>query len=127
MNDAVFYLQRVGTAARSTGGRSREDEDSTLEQRKREVDEEKYPEFYRKTDRVKGSNQALPKPFGIGIIVQVSAQDREGGSHNRIRVRKMYRPEDTCMTEEEAFAKDINYLLWSNETVSIDPKQLRGK
>ncbi len=51
------------------GGKSRQDDD--LEKRKREVDEEKYPEFYRKTVRVKGSNETISKPFGIGIITQV--------------------------------------------------------
>ncbi len=35
------------------------------------MDEEKYPEFYRKTERVKGSNENIGKPFGVGIISEV--------------------------------------------------------
>ncbi len=91
------------------------------------MDEEKYPEFFRKTERVKGSNEALSKPFGIGIVVQIMSQGREGRKNLKLRVRKMYRPENTCLTQEEAFAKDLNLVFWSDDVISIDWTQLRGR
>jgi len=36
-----------------------------------DVDEEKYPEIYRKSVYVKGSNLDVPKPFQIGRIVEI--------------------------------------------------------
>lgn len=37
-----------------------------------EYDEDKYPEKYRKTDLIKGSNNDTPEPFCIGYVVGIA-------------------------------------------------------
>ena len=39
---------------------------------KTDVDEEKYPEIYRKSVYVKGSNLDVPKPFQIGTYKYIT-------------------------------------------------------
>ncbi len=80
VGDAIFF-----TGGTSAAPRCRR-EDDELERRKAEVDEERYPEFYRKTARVKGSNESLPKPFAIGIVEEINAP-REGKGNIRLKVR----------------------------------------
>ena len=56
-------------------------------------DEVKYPEAYRKTDYVKGCNEATPQPFDVGIIVDVFTPMGSFSVQNlRLKVRSLYRP-----------------------------------
>ena len=59
------------------------------------MDEELYPEAYRKSDYVKGSNDEVPEPFRIACIVKITL--RSGFSKSispediRLTVNKFYR------------------------------------
>ena len=86
---------------------------------KREVvDEEKYPEVYRKfNDRVKGSNFDTPEPFNIGYIKSIFSTSKSklmACVNLQIKVKKLYRPENTHKSELR-FKSDINMLYWSEE------------
>ena len=55
-----------------------------------------YPEFYRKSDHVKGSNDQCPEPYRIGRIEQIFCKkSTESNVFNisqiKIRVQKFYR------------------------------------
>lgn len=83
------------------------------------MDEEIYPEFYRKSsDHVKGSNENTPKPFCIGYIAGIISRSRDKvvlASDICLRIKKMYRPEnthkDTLLTQQI----DLNMVYWSDE------------
>lgn len=92
----------------------------TLRGHKREiVDEEKYPEAYRKfNDRVKGSNIDTPEPFDIGYITSIYSTSKSkllAGVNAYIRVKKMYRPENTHRGEVLKRKSDMNMLFWSDK------------
>jgi DNA (cytosine-5)-methyltransferase 1 len=53
------------------------------------VDEELFPEAYRKSEYVKGSNDEVPEPFRIARIIRIST--RNGFS-------KLVSPEDVRLT-----------------------------
>lgn len=64
--------------------------------RKDEVDEELYPEYYRKSsDYIKGSNLDAPDPFRIGRIKEIFCHRRSNGkpdsSEVKLRLYKFYR------------------------------------
>lgn len=64
--------------------------------RKDDVDEELYPEYYRKSsDYIKGSNLDAPDPFRIGRIKEIFCQRRGNGkpdtSEVKLRLYKFYR------------------------------------
>ncbi|KAL7287133.1 hypothetical protein TKK_0018750 [Trichogramma kaykai] len=97
---------------------------------KREVDEERYPEYYRKFhDRIKGSNYDTPEPFDIGYITRIYATTNVkllAASTLQIRVKKMYRPENT-VRESAKIHSDINLLYWSEEEVDVPFNCVMGK
>ena len=62
----------------------------------RQIDEELYPEVYRKSDYVKGSNDKVPEPFRIARIVKISCSATSKGAPPsaedvRLTVQKFYR------------------------------------
>lgn len=64
--------------------------------RKDDVDEELYPEYYRKSsDYIKGSNLDAPDPFRIGRIKEIFCNKRSNGkpdtSEVKLRLYKFYR------------------------------------
>ncbi|KAL1478241.1 hypothetical protein MTO96_016426 [Rhipicephalus appendiculatus] len=69
--------------------------------KKEDVDEEMYPEYYRKrSEYIKGSNADVPEPFKIGKIVSIYKKSGSGNGKNepemfRLRVKKFYRSENT--------------------------------
>ncbi|TRY63131.1 hypothetical protein TCAL_04277 [Tigriopus californicus] len=94
---------------------------------KRFLDETKYPEYYRKTGHVKGSNVNTPRPFNVGIIEEISSQDHEGLKKVKVLVRRLYRPEDTHMKDYEVLATDYNLLYWSDDFNTVDGSNIQGK
>lgn len=65
-------------------------------QRKEDVDEELYPEYYRKSsDYIKGSNLDAPEPFRVGRIKEIFCTKRSNGKANeadiKLRIYKYYR------------------------------------
>lgn len=64
--------------------------------RKEDVDEDLYPEYYRKSsDYIKGSNLDAPEPFRIGRIKEIFCHRRSNGkpdnSEVKLRLYKFYR------------------------------------
>lgn len=64
--------------------------------RKDDVDEELYPEYYRKSsDYIKGSNLDAPDPFRIGRIKEIYCTRRSNGKPDmaevKLRLYKFYR------------------------------------
>ncbi|XP_043229878.1 DNA (cytosine-5)-methyltransferase 1-like isoform X1 [Amphibalanus amphitrite] len=90
-----------------------------------QVDEEMYPEYYRKqTSYVKGSNEETPEPFRIGRITEIFT-DRAGEVF--IRVTKFYRPEDTFRGAEGSVHNDLHMLYYSGEEVSVPFRLVAGR
>lgn len=66
--------------------------------RKEDVDEDLYPEYYRKSsDYIKGSNLDAPDPFRVGRIKEIFCHRRSNGkpdaSEVKLRLYKFYRYE----------------------------------
>eukprot|EP00095_Tigriopus_kingsejongensis_P000286 maker-scaffold253_size237113-snap-gene-1.26 protein:Tk00286 transcript:maker-scaffold253_size237113-snap-gene-1.26-mRNA-1 annotation:"dna cytosine-5-methyltransferase 1" len=91
------------------------------------ADATKYPEYYRVTGHVKGSNVNTPKPFQIGIVQEILAHDQEGMKKVKVLVRKLFRPEDTCLSRKEVLATDLNLLYWSDVFVTVDGTNVQGQ
>ena len=41
------------------------------------MDEDVYPEYYRKSDYIKGNNDKTPDPFQLAVIKKISERDVE--------------------------------------------------
>jgi len=88
----------------------------------KDVDEDMYPEFYRKTDLKSSkclSNIDTPEPFHIGYINTIYATTTDilvPPSNIFIKVNKMYRPENTHRDLALMEQSDINMVYWSNES-----------
>ncbi|XP_066590215.1 DNA (cytosine-5)-methyltransferase 1-like isoform X2 [Prorops nasuta] len=95
------------------------------------VDEEMYPEFYRKSsDHVKGSNYDTPEPFHVGYISSIYATTTSklvAPNEIYIRVNKLYRPENTHKGLVLMQQLDLNMLYWSDETVNVRSSEIAGK
>lgn len=87
--------------------------------KKEGVDEDIYPEFYRKSsEHVKGSNYDTPEPFNIGYINAIYASTTDklvSSSDIWITVTKLYRPENTHKGQNLMEQADLNLLYWSEE------------
>lgn len=87
--------------------------------KKENVDEDMYPEFYRKSsDHIKGSNFDTPEPFHIGYINSIYATTTDklvSPNDIWIKVNKMYRPENTHKGSSLIQQVDFNMLYWSDE------------
>ncbi|XP_001607336.1 DNA (cytosine-5)-methyltransferase 1 [Nasonia vitripennis] len=81
----------------------------------KKIDEEKYPELYRKAeDAVIDSKFDMPAPFDIGYITEIFTTDKL-----YIKVKKLYRPENTHRNEVLIKQNDMNMLYWSNEVCTV--------
>ncbi|XP_076375509.1 DNA methyltransferase 1a isoform X2 [Megalopta genalis] len=87
--------------------------------KKENVDEDMYPEFYRKSsDHIKGSNYDTPEPFCIGYINMIYAITNDvivSPSDINIKVNKLYRPENTHKDPTSVEQLDVNMVYWSDE------------
>ena len=83
--------------------------------KKTDVDPEVYSEHWRKPEVYEGDHHDTWDPFQVVRLEEIV---QEGG-HVYIRVRKLYRPEDTHLRSEEARAKPLTALYWSNEIARI--------
>lgn len=82
-------------------------------QKENNVDENVYPEFYRKSENIKGSNNGTPQPFIIGIIENI---DPPYKNNIKIKVRILYRPENTRRSATLSHNKDLNFLYYTDES-----------
>lgn len=84
------------------------------------VDEDMYPEFYRKTDdKSSFSNLDTPEPFHIGYINTIYATTTDilvPPTNIFIKVNMMYRPENTHRDLALMEQSDVNMVYWSNES-----------
>lgn len=85
-----------------------------------DVDEDMYPEFYRKIDdKSLFPNADTPDPFHIGYINTIYSTSTDismKSSDIFIKVNKMYRPENTHRDLALMEQSDINMVYWSNES-----------
>uniref|UniRef100_A0A8C5HDQ3 DNA (cytosine-5)-methyltransferase n=1 Tax=Gouania willdenowi TaxID=441366 RepID=A0A8C5HDQ3_GOUWI len=100
--------------------------------RKEDVDEELYPEYYRKSsDYIKGSNLDAPEPFRIGRIKEIYCHRRSNGkpdeSEVKLRLHKFYRPENTHKGIKASYHTDINQLYWSDEEATVCMVDVLGR
>uniref|UniRef100_A0A8C7WDJ1 DNA (cytosine-5)-methyltransferase n=1 Tax=Oncorhynchus mykiss TaxID=8022 RepID=A0A8C7WDJ1_ONCMY len=100
--------------------------------RKEDVDEELYPEYYRKhSDYIKGSNLDAPEPFRVGRIKEIFCHRRSNGkadvSEVKLRLYKFYRPENTHKGAKAGYHTDINQLYWSDEEVTVNMSEVLGR
>lgn len=95
------------------------------------VDEDIYPEFYRKADdKTTFSNVDTPEPFHIGYINAIYATTNDvsvPASNIFIKVNKMYRPENTHRDLALMEQSDINMVYWSNEICIVNFSLVAGK
>ena len=87
------------------------------------VDAQKYPEYYRKNEYIKGNNNDTPDPFQVAIIKRMFRDC----DVVKLKVRIFYRPEDTHKGAQAADSEFFNMLYWTDEegTVSFDDVQGR--
>ncbi|XP_071039220.1 DNA (cytosine-5)-methyltransferase PliMCI isoform X2 [Parasteatoda tepidariorum] len=90
----------------------------------KEVDETVYPEAYRKSDYVKGSNLDVPEPFKIGFITKLFQKKR---GDPKVTVKAFYRPENTSRSESLNHSADFNLLFWSDEEYTFEFTNIKGK
>ncbi|XP_076633551.1 DNA methyltransferase 1a [Colletes latitarsis] len=99
--------------------------------KKKNVDEDMYPEFYRKSsDHIKGSNLDTPKPFCIGYINLIYANTDDmlvSPSDIIIKVNKLYRPENTHREPTLMEQSDLNMVYWSDEICRVKFMDVVGK
>ncbi|MEQ2179091.1 hypothetical protein GOODEAATRI_021063, partial [Goodea atripinnis] len=100
--------------------------------RKEDVDEDLYPEYYRKSsDYIKGSNLDAPEPFRVGRIKEIFCHRRSNGkadnSEVKLRLYKFYRPENTHRGVKASYHTDINQLYWSDEEVTVSMSEVLGR
>ena len=82
---------RVGDAVFLTAKQPENNETSKSAVNLNDVDETTYPEYYRKTKYVKGSNEKTPNPFDIAIIQEIFSP-KNNKEKVKLRVRTLYRP-----------------------------------
>ncbi|XP_034947832.1 DNA (cytosine-5)-methyltransferase 1-like [Chelonus insularis] len=109
---------------------------------KQDVDDEIYPEYYRKCligDHVKGSNYDTPEPFAIGCIKAIYVSIQKESLKNidedtdvdpkdvTILINKMYRSENTHQGSSLTPKSDFNLLFWSDEECEIPFSAVMGR
>ncbi|XP_039753119.1 DNA (cytosine-5)-methyltransferase PliMCI-like isoform X2 [Pararge aegeria] len=92
------------------------------------VDEDVYPEYYRKSDNnLRGSNVDTGEPFCVGHIAAVAAAG-DGPlvvpQDIYLRVNILYRPENT--TSRFPHHEDLNVVYWSEEIKEISFSNVVG-
>ena len=74
-------------------------------------DSKTYPEAYRKTKHVKGSNDNCPDPFRVARIIAIYFKEGK----LKLKVGKFYRPEDTHRGVAAGYQSNFNVVFWSDE------------
>ncbi|GFN82630.1 DNA (cytosine-5)-methyltransferase [Plakobranchus ocellatus] len=97
------------------------------------VDEDVYPEAYRKTEYVKGSNDKCPEPFRVVRISEIYVkknsvkQDGLDIYDIKLKANKFYRTENTHKGSQGLHYTDLNKLYWSEEMVILNFSQVGDK
>lgn len=104
----------------------------TKQERSKEVDEDLYPEAYRKKgDYIKGSNEKVPEPFRVAKILNIFVNKDVGNKPCSedvfFTVQKFYRPENTHKGQLGGQTTDLNLLYWSSEQAKVSTADMFGK
>ncbi|GAB6030288.1 DNA (cytosine-5)-methyltransferase 1 [Chamberlinius hualienensis] len=98
------------------------------------IDEDKYPEYYRKRETKQGLFLDAPKPFYIGQISsfnKISKFGKPGSAVTpddvEIEVEVLYRPEQTHLTIESTRNLDVNLLYWTGALRKVRLSSIAGK
>lgn len=104
---------------------------SNKQERNRDLNEDLYPEAYRKGDYIKGSNEEVPEPFRVAKILRIFVSKASGKKPDcedvYFTVQKFYRPENTHKGQLAEQAADLNLLYWSSERAKVGLKDMLGK
>ena len=105
---------------------------TTKQESNKTIDEDMYPEYYRKGDYIKGSNEEVPEPFKIGKILQIHVIRDFGNEAPSVdevyfKIQKFYRPENTHRGKIASYGTDLNVLYWSEEETTVSMKHYEGK
>lgn len=87
------------------------------------VDEDLYPEYYRKSNYIKGNNAKTPDPFQLALIKSIIKRDGEV----KLKVQIFYRPENTHKGRKAAESADLNMVYWSEEDATVPFKAVQGR
>ncbi|ESN92163.1 hypothetical protein HELRODRAFT_116156 [Helobdella robusta] len=99
-------------------------------------DEDVYPELYRKTEYIKGSNEQVPEPFRIALVVGFFVKTESNSRKVKVEevnvvVQKFYRPENTnrglVWFGNPSSHKDLNLLYWSEDRLTVSFRNYTGK
>ena len=90
---------------------------------KKNVDEDLYPEYYRKRSHVKGNNNTTPDPFHVVMIKKIFKDCGEV----KLRVQIFYRPEDTHKGSSAADNAYYNELYWTEEEATVAFSNVQGR
>ncbi|XP_045784072.1 DNA (cytosine-5)-methyltransferase PliMCI-like [Maniola jurtina] len=118
--NSTISSRKIKFCAKKRKIRERKMKLKKLKLKLKKVDENVYPEYYRKNDNSRGSNEKTAQPFCVGRIVAVAALD-EGPlvapQEMRLRVNVLYRPENT--NHKFPHREDCNLVYWSEEIKEI--------
>ncbi|XP_065218148.1 DNA (cytosine-5)-methyltransferase PliMCI-like isoform X2 [Planococcus citri] len=93
------------------------------------VDEERYPEHYRK-DKERRYSRPIEDvhPFDIGYIMSIESTKRTRNPENiTLIVKKLYRPENTHLDEHIMKHLDLNLVYWTDEECVVPFSEVEGK
>ncbi|CAL1530549.1 unnamed protein product [Lymnaea stagnalis] len=93
------------------------------------IDEDIFPEAYRKSEYVKGSNEKCPEPFRVGRIVQILAKQILGkqvdNQEIKIKINKFYSDEQATIDVSLVCGK-CTVVYQENLSESVDDYFLGG-
>ncbi|KFM81899.1 DNA (cytosine-5)-methyltransferase PliMCI, partial [Stegodyphus mimosarum] len=104
----------------------KEQENCKNDTSQQELDPDMYPEAYRKSGYIKGSNLDVPEPFKIGYVKSIY-QNKGKSSMPHVLVNLFYRPENTNKKASLSIQSDLNLLYWSDEEFSVEFSNIEGK
>eukprot|EP00727_Mastigamoeba_balamuthi_P006777 m51a1_g272 putative DNA (cytosine-5-)-methyltransferase (1274) ;mRNA; f:255291-260283 len=88
-------------------------------------DPDQYPELFRKDRQKKKITKGAftnEKPYGVGRVEEVVRK----ATGVVLRMRRMYRPEETDVPLDDARRTSYNELYWSERTVDVPAAQVDG-
>ena len=128
VNDCVYINSKQATGLFKKRNSKKHVDKGVEEEDTRNQSE--YPEIYRKTAHVKGSNDKTKDPFVVARILGFKTKSALGKKEQQQVVRKVevavfYRPEDTHL-KKPAY-DGMNLLFWSKNKRSVSFDQLEGR
>ncbi|GLV37979.1 Lysine demethylase 2 [Carabus blaptoides fortunei] len=97
----------------------------TTRQREDAIDEEMFPEYYRKKpETFTSSTVDCFDPFCIGYLKEIISKTDE---NVQIKVQKLYRPENTHRGLQLSQQLDLNLLYWSEEELILPFHKVAGR